>query len=156
MAEFKRLSDVEVVAEPTESANVLIEENGVIKKAPKTAVGGAGGEPDMVITLNCRLNSIITAENVTITSGDIRKIFDKLWAGEPVDIRIREIVTSGSYEANANEIRARGTYYGGDLFVHYICTSMFGSWVYTKRITIQEDGTIGNIVNECIQTTAQS
>jgi hypothetical protein len=43
MADFKRLSDVEVVAEPTESANVLIEENGVIKKAPKTAVGGAGG-----------------------------------------------------------------------------------------------------------------
>lgn len=41
--EFKKLSDVEVVAEPSESANVLIEENGVIKKAPKTAVGGAGG-----------------------------------------------------------------------------------------------------------------
>ena len=41
--EFKKLSDVEVVAEPTESANVLIEENGVIKKAPKTAVGGGGG-----------------------------------------------------------------------------------------------------------------
>lgn len=41
--EFKKLSDVEVVAEPAESANVLIEENGVIKKAPKTAVGGAGG-----------------------------------------------------------------------------------------------------------------
>ena len=38
--EFKKLSDVDVVAEPTESANVLIEENGVIKKAPKTAVGG--------------------------------------------------------------------------------------------------------------------
>lgn len=37
--EFKKLSDVDVVAEPTESANVLIEENGVIKKAPKTAVG---------------------------------------------------------------------------------------------------------------------
>lgn len=39
--EFKRLSDVEVVAEPAEFTNVLIEENGVIKKAPKTAVGGA-------------------------------------------------------------------------------------------------------------------
>lgn len=38
--EFKKISNVEVVAEPTESANVLIEENGVIKKAPKTAVGG--------------------------------------------------------------------------------------------------------------------
>lgn len=42
MAEFKKLSDVEVVAEPAESANVLIEEDGVIKKAPKTAVGGNG------------------------------------------------------------------------------------------------------------------
>ena len=49
--EFKRLCDVEVVVEPTESANVLIEENGVIKKAPKTAVGGAGEETDMVIAL---------------------------------------------------------------------------------------------------------
>ena len=46
--EFKKLSDVDVVAEPTESANVLIEENGVIKKAPKTAVGG-GSEPIRII-----------------------------------------------------------------------------------------------------------
>lgn len=44
MAEFKKLSEVEVVAEPTESANVLIEEDGVIKKAPKTAVGGGSGD----------------------------------------------------------------------------------------------------------------
>lgn len=39
--EFKKLSDVEVVAEPTESANVLIEEDGVIKKVPKSTVGGS-------------------------------------------------------------------------------------------------------------------
>lgn len=51
MAEFKKLSDVEVVAEPTESANVLIEENGVIKKAPKTAVGGAGTGNFVVISM---------------------------------------------------------------------------------------------------------
>lgn len=37
---FKSIADVEVVAEPTESANVLIEEDGVIKKAPKTTIGG--------------------------------------------------------------------------------------------------------------------
>jgi hypothetical protein len=45
--EFKRLSDVEVVAEPAESANVLIEENGVIKKASKDAVGGATSWNDL-------------------------------------------------------------------------------------------------------------
>ena len=37
---FKPIADVEVVAQPTESANVLIEENGVIKKAPMGAGGG--------------------------------------------------------------------------------------------------------------------
>lgn len=50
--EFKRLSDVDIVETPSETANVLIEEDGVIKKAPKTAVGGAGGssnEYDMII-----------------------------------------------------------------------------------------------------------
>lgn len=36
---FKSIVDVEVVAEPSKSAKVLIEENGVIKKAPTTAVG---------------------------------------------------------------------------------------------------------------------
>ena len=46
---FKSIADVEVVAEPSESANVLIEENGVIKKAPKTAVGGVGGSWDAKI-----------------------------------------------------------------------------------------------------------
>lgn len=50
MAEFKKLSDVEVVAEPTKSANVLIEEDGVIKKAPKTAVGG-GADNFVIISI---------------------------------------------------------------------------------------------------------
>ena len=49
--EFKKLSDVEVVAEPTESANVLIEENGVIKKAPKTAVVGANDGSLIIINM---------------------------------------------------------------------------------------------------------
>lgn len=49
--EFKRLSDVEVVAEPTETANVLIEENGIVKKAPKSAVGGGMGGSLMVSVL---------------------------------------------------------------------------------------------------------
>lgn len=46
--EFKKLSDVEIVEAPADTANVLIEEDGVIKKAPKTAVGG-NQEYDMVL-----------------------------------------------------------------------------------------------------------
>lgn len=47
MAEFKKLSAVEAVASVSDTANVLIEEDGVIKRAPKTAVGGAGGGSDI-------------------------------------------------------------------------------------------------------------
>jgi hypothetical protein len=42
MIDFKKLSDVEVVAEPIESANVLIEEDGVIKKTPSSSFAGGG------------------------------------------------------------------------------------------------------------------
>ena len=73
---FKSIADVEVVAEPSESANVLIEEDGVIKKAPKTAVGGGGdnnGEYDLDIYIECidggesyahRINTINTFNNI--------------------------------------------------------------------------------------------
>lgn len=72
--EFKRLSDVEVVAEPTETANVLIEENGVIKKAPKTAVGG-GDEWDMIIDLG---TEIVADNDVTLELGSYNDIKVKL------------------------------------------------------------------------------
>ena len=40
--EFKRLSEVEVVETAMDTANVLIEEDGVIKRVPKSEVGGSG------------------------------------------------------------------------------------------------------------------
>ena len=40
--EFKRLGEVTLVEESMDTANVLIEENGEIKRVPKTEVGGTG------------------------------------------------------------------------------------------------------------------
>lgn len=40
--EFRRLSDVSLIEEASDIANVLIEENGEIKRVPKTQVGGIG------------------------------------------------------------------------------------------------------------------
>lgn len=40
--EFKRLGEVTLVEEAVDTANVLIEENGEIKRVPKTEVGGTG------------------------------------------------------------------------------------------------------------------
>ena len=72
--EFKRLSDVEVVAEPTESANVLIEENGVIKKAPKTAVGGSS-EWDAVFIID---DIYEAASTISLSSGSFDAIKAKV------------------------------------------------------------------------------
>ena len=48
--EFKKLAGVDTVETATDAANVLIEEDGVIKRVPKTEVGASGGgEPEVVI-----------------------------------------------------------------------------------------------------------
>ena len=89
--EFKRLSDVEVVAEPTESANVLIEEDGVIKKAPKTAVGGGSTEWDAVIEISSDYTSLgsITVDALTLVSGGYDAIAEKAAAGEQPKVLFR-------------------------------------------------------------------
>lgn len=44
MADFKKLSEVDLVEEVSNTANVLIEEGGQIKRASKTKIGGAGSD----------------------------------------------------------------------------------------------------------------
>ena len=47
MAEFKKLSAVETVETVSETANVLIEENGVIKRAAKSEIGAQADWAEM-------------------------------------------------------------------------------------------------------------
>lgn len=49
--EFIRLADVDVVETANDTDKVLIEQNGEIKRVPKTEVGGSGGSGNM-LTLN--------------------------------------------------------------------------------------------------------
>lgn len=69
--EFKKISDVEVVAEPTDAANVLIEENGVIKKAPKTTVGG-NSDWDAIIDLGDLEQRLNEFDAFSISSIDLK------------------------------------------------------------------------------------
>lgn len=105
--EFKKLSDVEVVETVSDSANVLIEENGVIKKAPKTQVGGAGGgnaasgAPYLV-----KINSI--GGGSYQLDGDFYEIFDIIETGV--------LVYAAIYDADINKFPAWGTRF---YFSHY-------------------------------------
>ena len=113
---FKSIADVEVVAEPAESANVLIEENGVIKKAPKTAVGGAGGEADLVFKVGCSgmplAHPKYLPKNMTkpiIVSGSLEAVLEKMANGKIPVVKVQ-------YQAY-NESSAGKFGYGAE----YIC-----------------------------------
>lgn len=86
--EFKKLSDVEIVTELAESANVLIEEDGVIKKAPKTAVGGAGGANwDAIFEVVEGSSGFFSS--VSLVLGDFDTLASKVRAGTFPKVLIR-------------------------------------------------------------------
>lgn len=65
MAEFKKLSEVELLETSSETANVLIEEDGEIKRVPKSAVGGAGGGLPTVIIKDSMYDNAIAGVMAT-------------------------------------------------------------------------------------------
>lgn len=133
---FKSIADVEVVAEPTESANVLIEENGVIKKAPKTAVGGAGGsEADLVIEINRHIENA-TIDNISIVSGSVEAVYTAFESGKIPAVEVQIIVppTTDSYIRTGKKIPAQIIFYGDALFVGFISTDIGGVINWTCKI----------------------
>lgn len=110
--EFKKLSDVDVVSEPSEVANVLIEENGVIKKAPKTAVGGSGAGGTTILSYDY--------ENITDANGNIVSVeqFMELFCNGRV--LISKYGINGPDQADANLVT--GYYFvetSGELSIYY-------------------------------------
>lgn len=127
---FKSIADVEVVEEPAESANVLIEEDGVIKKAPKTAVGGASGEADLVFKVGCTSDAHpkYFPQNMTkptIVSGSLEAVIDKLANGEIPVVKVLyqayEVYSGGFASGYGAEYTCDTWVYGTDVtFTHEI------------------------------------
>lgn len=89
--EFKDISTVELVETADDTANVLIEEGGTIKKVPKTEVGG-GNKCDMVISIVKDTFSIsnheLYPEDVTITNGSIDDLMSILKEGNMPVVKV--------------------------------------------------------------------
>jgi hypothetical protein len=130
MSGFKRLAEVEVVAEPAESANVLIEENDVIKKVPMTAVGGSGNSSGSgsvyVVTLD---------QGATVHEYDLNIILTKLMAGEPVFLIVKRQGTW--YREATMYMDCRAYDYGHGCGV-----------VFSRAYINEEDGTEMITINE--------
>ena len=82
--DFKKLSEVAKIEEVSDESCVLVEENGVIKRAPKTAVGG-NGKYDMVIEWDDY------EETCNIVSGTYKDIYDKIMNGEDPKVLVKGI-----------------------------------------------------------------
>lgn len=140
--EFKKLSDVEVVESVNDAANVLIEENGVIKKVSKTQIGGVVGtgsaEPDMVL-----LTSIYegTPDDISVIQGTVNNVFDAVRSGRQPVVKIQIRNGADDYEyATRYEGDARVYLYGEMLVVYYL--SFVPSAIYINTITINSDNSI--------------
>lgn len=112
---FKSIADVEVVAEPTESANVLIEEDGVIKKAPKTAVGGGNTEWDAVIEYYSDDDYYIKW-----ISGDYQTLYNKLMVEHEIP-KVKVISTHHYYNLYITVCQSQVMYdaSNGDILLCY-------------------------------------
>ena len=106
--------------------------------------------PDLVITISHSLDFKVNASDVDITGGSVEAVCEKLLSGVPVDIRVRGFEKSGSYAAYADEVTARGLYYGERLFVDWL---VVGAEIRTFGITFNMDGTIFSTSNRKVATT---
>ena len=117
--EFKTLGSVEALTEVPENANVLVEVDGAIKRAPGGALGG--NEYDLVI-IDESTNGIIA-----IDSGSYQNVFDKISAKELPRILVK-------YAHNYGDIS---------------CAGVTESFKYADIITSTDSSQVLCIVYEC-------
>ena len=138
---FKSIADVDVVAEPSEAANVLIEENGVIKKAPKTAVGGAGkSEADIIFEIVHDPDN--WSYNVSFVKGSYDEILNIYKNGQIPEIQIiyggMNNIDSGTCVLPSIH-NGYCAYYYGTIYVSFpIVNSCYGD-MSTGKIDIEDD-----------------
>lgn len=92
--EFMKLADVEVVETATETDKVLIEQNGEIKRVPKTEVGGGGAIKTVIIKSSDYDNAIAGVQTMSsapeITYECINMTFEEAYqtmaSGEPLGV----------------------------------------------------------------------
>lgn len=94
MAEFKKLSEVDVLDTASDNATVLIEEGGDIKRVPKKEVGGAGGYI-ATLTVADLETPVVDGWDGPVLSENYDELYDVLCAGGSAWIDVSAMMASG-------------------------------------------------------------
>ena len=95
MANFQKLSEVNVIEEVKDTSMVLVEENGEIYRAPKTSVGGAGIKTAIIrdsgyLNTIAGVQTMIASDAPTYTYECINMTFEEAYEtmanGEPLSV----------------------------------------------------------------------
>lgn len=122
--EFKNIATVDLVEEVAKTSNVLIEEDGIIKRAPKSEVGG---EVNGIIDSNV-LPQYTSQNNITITQFDFAAIKEKLLAGKNVIIKLHCVFNYGNdYEVWANSCGICYDSTANNIWINWIVPNSFAS-----------------------------
>lgn len=93
--DFVKLSEVTVLEEVSDTASVLVEQNGEIYRAPKTQVGGAGGIKTAIIRDSGYLNTIAGVQTMASSAPvytyeclnmTFEEAYETMVNGEPLSI----------------------------------------------------------------------
>ena len=141
-AEFVRLADVPAIEEVKEEDTVLVVQDGDIKRAPKTAVGGSGGW-DAII--NCA-DSFDTLENYVFESGNYDTIKAKWDEGELPRVMLKYVQYYG--ENFYNRVPSgRVVYYekSNNIVITFLLGEYNNQSDQTLRLEINADGSFNDV-----------
>lgn len=96
--EFKKLSAVEAVEAVSDTASVLIEENGVIKRAPKDEVGGLKVDELEVVEEPAESANVLIEENGIVKKAPKSAVGGT--GGLPYHVRVRYDVNTQTYSCD--------------------------------------------------------
>ena len=124
MAEFKRLSEVELTENISDTSTILIEENGDIKRAPKSKVGG--GAEGLIVTFTDEYLDYFYNYSMFIISENYDNIYDTLCKGGQVWVDC-SILNENSVTPSVLSSSGSGSGGGSDINTY---PSAYGQMVY--------------------------
>lgn len=145
--EYKKITEVEMIEEPSEGATVLAEENGALRRVPYDKVGGGGGLPTAIIKDSDYDNAIAGVQTMNaapaVTYECTNMTFDEAYAimasGQPLQA-LAMLAFYGGYVVPALPMFAGNAMAGVPCIIFLISIVVSASDVITLRLYWTADG----------------